>query len=467
MNTNRKTFLKTTDFFTALTVVLRHVLRGSGYIVPGNRLTKGVVDGTGIAKKTRLPICLCLLLLLQSCETQKYAASDRMMIPADFAGMVHAGHTRQAEEYRFLDEMGISWVLTTFYWDAIERQQGVWDFSGTDAFVDSAKVHGKKIIAVLAYQTDWLFPEGESKKYIAPENIRHFVHFVEKTVSRYKGRVDAWQIWNEPNFSLFWKGSREEYLALTNVASAKIRETDPDAQLLMGGFNLLGYRPYLKGLFESGAMQYGGDMSFHPYNLNPGWVTGCYTKLLKRLDRENFTGNVVVTEIGYPTGGWYPHSIPEKKLGPYIVKTMTLLAVHKARMVCWYQLFDPPKDRIRKSDSEDFFGLAYPDYEKKQGADAFPACVKNIAGKTYDPSYPSLAGIPRGVQAYYFEGDDGSRTLILWKKTAGSKKMPLSLTGNNALLFDSETCLTVPVNTDETLKVTRTPVIITWREDLP
>jgi hypothetical protein len=409
-----------------------------------------------------IPVCLCLPFLLPSCGTRNFATSGRVTIPADFAGMVHAGHSRQAEEYKFLDELGVSWILTTFYWGSIERQQGEWNFSGTDAFVDSAKVHGKKIIVVLAYQTDWIFPEGESKAYIAPENIQHFVHFVEKTVSRYKGRVDAWQVWNEPNFSRFWKGSREDYLALTKAASAKIRETDPDALLLMGGFNILGYHSYFKGLFESGAMQYGGDMSFHPYHLHPGWVTNCYTKLLKRLDKRNFAGNVVVTEIGYPTGGRYPNSVPEKKLGSHIVKTMTLLAVHKAQIVCWYQLFDPPKERIRQSDSEDFFGLAYPDYEKKQGADAFPACVKNVAGKTYDPSYPSLAGIPRSVQAYYFEGEDGSRTLILWKKRAGSKKVQLSLIGRNVMLFDAKTCLTVPIRRDETLTVAPTPMIITW-----
>jgi hypothetical protein len=444
MNTNRKSFPETAVSVTAPAPVAR---RDKGLLIP---------------------ICLCFLMLLQACGTQHDAASGRVKIPTDFAGMVHAGHSRQDEEYRFLEELGVSWVLTTFYWGSIERQPGEWDFSDTDAFVEAAEKHGKKIIVILAYQTDWLFPDGGSKKYISPENIPHFVNFVEKTVSRYKGRVDAWQIWNEPNYSLFWKGSREEYLALAKAASAKIREADPDAQLLMGGFNILGYHSYLKGLFESGAMEYGGDMSFHPYNLNPEWVANCYEKLLKRLDRQHFTGKVVVTEIGYPTGGWYPHAVSEKKLGSHIVKTMTLLAIRKAQVVCWYQLFDPPKGKADKSNSEDFFGLAYdPDYEKKQGADAFPACVKNIAGKTYDPSYPSRAGIPRGVRAYYFEGDDGLRTLILWKKTGGSKKVQLSLTGKDVRVFDSKTCLTVPARADETLKVSKTPLIVTWSESLP
>jgi len=392
------------------------------------------------------------------------SAEQNVLIPEDFAGMVHAGHTKTDAEYAFMDEMGISWTLTTFYWGSIERRQGEWDFSGTDAFVDAAKAHGKKIIGVLAYDVRWIHPEGETKRYITQEQLPHFLEFVEKTVSRYKGRVDAWQIWNEPNYRVFWKGSLDDYLAMAKAGSELIRATDPDAKLLMGGFNLLGYGKYLNGLFTSGAMQYGGEASFHPYYLNPNGSARVYDALIRRLAKNGYDGKVWITEVGYPTGGWYPTRVAEKKYGAYIVKTMTLLAVRGVRVACWYQLFDPPRDRRKKRNSEDYFGLAYPDFEKKQGAEAYPACVKNIVGKTYNPASPISAALPKSVESYCFEGDDGLRTLILWKRHSGTKTVTLPLAGSEHKVFDSKTGLSSTFEPSQPVEISAFPLIITWKE---
>jgi hypothetical protein len=330
--------------------------------------------------------------------------------------------------------------------------------------VAKAKKKKKKVIIVLGYEVDWIFPEGKSKRYIPTANIPDFVNFVEKTVSRYKGRVDAWQVWNEPNFAHFWKGTRDEYLKLTNAASAKIKEIDPDALLLMGGFNLLGYKSYLKGLFTTGAMELGGDISFHPYNLNPNWAIGSYKGLQKQLKKYNYKGNIVITEVGFPTGGWYPNAVKEKKYGAYIVKIMTLLAVNNAKIACWYQLFDPDKEKREKFNSEDFFGLAFRNYEKKQGAEAYPATVKNIVGKTYIPAYSSVVKFPKNLKTFYFEGADNTRTLIVWKKNYGSKKLQLSLDGKNCKIFDAKTENKFSINNNQKIKVTKYPLIITWEK---
>ncbi|MDR1792065.1 MAG: hypothetical protein LBR36_01275 [Bacteroidales bacterium] len=408
-------------------------------------------------------IIILSLFLFISCGTSKQFISNKIEIPTDFAGMVHAGHTKTPAEYHFIDEMGISWVLTTFYWGSIEHKEGVWDFASTDAFVDSARSYSKKIIAVLGYQTDWIYPQGGSKKYISPAHIPDFVNFVEKTVSRYKGKIDAWQIWNEPNFKMFWKGSKEDYLALTAAASAKIQQIDPQAKVLMGGFNLLGYGKYLQSLFNSNLMTSGRAASFHPYNATPLWSAGIFDNFAKRLNKNHFQGEIFVTEVGYPTGGWYPSKVGDKKLGAYIVKTLTLLAIRGVRVACWYQLFDPDPQKRNKSNSEDYFGLAFHNYTYKQGAKAYPACVKNIAGKTYIPQYQAFTNIPKSVSTFYFEGNDGTKTLILWKKSAGTKKISLPSTVKNATLFDAKTEITRPVEENEILKVTPFPFIITWK----
>src|SRR5262249_4671347 len=53
--------------------------------------------------------------------------------------------------------------------------------------------------------------------------------FVYAMVSRYKGSIKHWGMWNEPNLSQFWTGSRAQYVndILVNGARAA-KAADPD-----------------------------------------------------------------------------------------------------------------------------------------------------------------------------------------------------------------------------------------------
>ena len=62
-----------------------------------------------------------------------------------------------------------------------------------------------------------------------------WARFVAAAVARYGDRVDAWEIWNEPDFSFFWSGSVADYARLLKVAWLAARSVDPDAQILVGG----------------------------------------------------------------------------------------------------------------------------------------------------------------------------------------------------------------------------------------
>ena len=123
---------------------------------------------------------------LLSCSSTRFPNSGTVHVPDDCFGIVHSSM------YDIMEEMGAVWTLRTFYWSSIEREKGRFDFSGYDTYVDEAKREGKKVVAVMAYQTDWIFPEGKSKKYILPAYIPDFLNFIEETVKHFQGRVDVW-----------------------------------------------------------------------------------------------------------------------------------------------------------------------------------------------------------------------------------------------------------------------------------
>jgi hypothetical protein len=62
-----------------------------------------------------------------------------------------------------------------------------------------------------------------------PRNLEDWRTFVRTVVSRYKGRIQAYEIWNEPNLDDFWSGSTDQMLALTKEASDIIHSVDPQA----------------------------------------------------------------------------------------------------------------------------------------------------------------------------------------------------------------------------------------------
>ena len=390
-------------------------------------------------------------------------------IPEDFFGIVHAGETKSADEYRLLDEMGIEWILATFYWRIIEEQKGTFDFSRYDDFVDTARKNNKKIIAVLGYEAAWLFPEGKNKKYIAPENIPLFLNFVEETVRRYKDRVDVWEIWNEPNFT-FWRGPNRDFFELSRLTAMKIREVDAGAYIL-GGVFWRAPKGFIKNMHKAGAMEDLDGLAFHPYAVNPEGAMKVHDKFLKTLSEINYTGSVWITEIGYPTGGWYPTKVSLEKLPSYVIKTIAGAAARGTRLLSWYELFDahlegevPPNTM----DSEKFFGLAYRDYSRKNGAWAYQLCSQYLPGSRYAAEFPRKENIPSNIVSFCFMGGiSGGNTLIIWNDRNRIQKVNLHLSAP-ALLHDISTGNARDLPRETVLDVGKEPLFITWQgEDIP
>jgi hypothetical protein len=294
-------------------------------------------------------------------------------IPDDIAGVCHAGTPGSEQENAILDELGIIWVRNDFSWNNIEPYDGVWNFSRFDHIVESNNRRGRKMIGILDYDTSWLHQNDGMEYFISAEELPRYIDYVEKVVTRYKGKVEAWEIWNEPNVGIrFWKGPAKDFYALSKAAAAKIRECDPEAKIIAGSFWRVPTR-FIKNMFASGALDDVDAISFHPYAATPARTAKQYDKFATLMQKMHYSGEIWVTEVGYPTGGIYPSRVSEAKLGGYIRDTFTALALRGARVIVWYHLSDTfTRDNTPKSlNSELFFGLIYSDYKKKQGVIPF------------------------------------------------------------------------------------------------
>jgi hypothetical protein len=396
-----------------------------------------------------------------SCTTSTFSTGETRRIPEDYFGIApYNGQQLDERDYAIMDDLGVVWMRRTFRWSVMEPAPGTWNFADYDAYVAGAKKAGKKVLAILAYETPWLYENGR-EDYIGPDKLPRYLAFVEQVVRRYQGQIDAYEIWNEPN-GIFWKGPREDFFTLTRAAAAKIREVDPSAAIV-GGALWRVPRSFIQGLFTSGAMENVDVISCHPYALSPRRAIQVYDRFARLVTELGFSGDIWVTEVGYPTRGWYPTKVSPNNYPAHIVKTLAGLAVRGSRISFWYELFDRynPGQEISKLNSENYFGIAYPDYSYKKGAEAYALCGRYLAGKTYRPELPERNSLPSSVECLYFQGDDNQHTLILWKER-GRRRVTVSLPGTERRLHDIASGGAEDIPEELTLVIDRTPRVFTW-----
>ena len=97
--------------------------------------------------------------------------------------------------------------------------------------VAAATQHGLQIVAVLDTSPPWARP-AETPLHTPPTELADFGAFARALAERYGDRVDAYQVWDEPNLSSHWGNRYVEprgYARLLREAAISIRQSDPAA----------------------------------------------------------------------------------------------------------------------------------------------------------------------------------------------------------------------------------------------
>ena len=142
-------------------------------------------------------------------------------------------------------DAGFKWVKQEVLWYEIEQpakgqyydqKNNVPDtWAKYDRIVDLCQEYGLNLIARLDTSPEWA-RLGKPKLQTPPDNFDDYGDFVYNIVSRYKGKVKYFQIWNEPNWSFEW-GDRpvnaQEYVRLLKIGYLRAKEANPDAVILV------------------------------------------------------------------------------------------------------------------------------------------------------------------------------------------------------------------------------------------
>lgn len=139
-------------------------------------------------------------------------------------------------------DAGLTWVKQQFAWRDIEGAgKGKFAWDNADQAVSYANRFKIDMLARVDNAPDWAAPgcNVESKKQMGPaKNTQDWLDFLTAFVTRYKGRIRMYEIWNEPNLSREWCGrppNPTEYAALLKASYAKIKSIDPNAIVISAG----------------------------------------------------------------------------------------------------------------------------------------------------------------------------------------------------------------------------------------
>ena len=145
-----------------------------------------------------------------------------------------------------------------FIWNGIEREKGVFSWEAADKYIVYAQEHNQKTIATIWPHANWEQKSCKRKKarspfgrkftkYLSkPCSMEDYKNFLIKLVDRYNGDgkndmpgltkpIIHWQIMNEREFKMFFKGTEDDFVEIFNFSSKLIKSKQKDAVIIMAG----------------------------------------------------------------------------------------------------------------------------------------------------------------------------------------------------------------------------------------
>ena len=136
-----------------------------------------------------------------------------------------------------LQAAGVRWVRIDTAWNGIEDtykgSRNIWHIRMVDFCVNQARAHGMKVLITLWLTPGWA--NGNQSDKVPPTNVQDYAHFARWAATYWRGRVDAWEVWNEPDQSGFWRSDLATYVDLLKAAYPGFKAGDPNAQVVLAG----------------------------------------------------------------------------------------------------------------------------------------------------------------------------------------------------------------------------------------
>ena len=318
-----------------------------------------------------LPLTLLALLMFPAAAR---ASSDMEFALQDDDVFVHQqGYDRD----RALDHavaLGTTRIRVNVLWERVRVSGGAtsarYDFSAIDALQEAAADRGIDLQLTIAGPAPAWATRNHKVGNVAPDPKKYGA-FVRTVVTHFKGKVDRYSLWNEPNWKSWLEPQKDAarlYRGLYGAGYRAVKSVDPDAEVLMGelaptgGGKAIAPLKFLRDMFKGAKPMKADGFAMHPYQLTsaPNTVAGkiddvsigtlprlttALDALYKARKLKTSSGrklDVYLTEFGYLTAG--SRRQPQTRIANWLVAAIEVARRNKrVKQLLQYQLIDPPK----------------------------------------------------------------------------------------------------------------------------
>ena len=353
-----------------------------------------------------------------------------------------------SERGRVLDNLasaGVGWVTLDLGWKSLQptsaSSYSMGDVAEWDRQVTEVRSRGLKVLAIFHSAPRWA--SGTSSKNGRPKDPKAYANAAAWLAKRYNGstvsptlRIDAIQLWNEPNLNDFWapepSSTRVSSFAnLVKVAGPAVKRANPNMKVVAGGLTTVDTAWYSEFVKTSGVIGTYDAIGVHPYQ-SPGDATPetydaswgkYYMRHLSVLDSlmtsKNDKAKIWATEFGWSTHantsstpGW-ARGVSEAKQADYLLRSMKVMAATgRVQAAFWYAAAT-----TSTGDTQfDNYALLRKDWSRKPAYYALKCAASGVCGPTTSTAAPTAQRSLVTSGSTWSYSDTGKNLGTGWRK---------------------------------------------------
>ena len=237
-------------------------------------------------------------------------------------------------------------------WGALEPEKGKFDWHSLDTWVSQAQAHHVGVDYIFLNTPQWAStrptescnngPHGCA----APPNPADWEEFVTAIVTRYKGKISSYELWNEPNVSGYWTGTPQQMVDMASKAYRIIKSVDPNALVVSPSASSTGWPApadaWLDQYLSAGGGKYADVIGWHGYsgrNDRPALPPEDLVRQIRVMKSVLAKHHLSNMPLWNTEGGWGKNAqLPsEDQQADFLVKWYLIQFTNGISRAYWYQ----------------------------------------------------------------------------------------------------------------------------------
>ncbi|MBI1879827.1 MAG: cellulase family glycosylhydrolase [Chloroflexi bacterium] len=275
---------------TTVVVALQPISRGSEFITgsigrrgwPTRNLPTGFIadEAEAIGKVARTDIVQGQVIVRGMLVDASGADTPDLSVSFGY-GIQAAPNGDTAANINHIKQLGFEWVKFQMAWQDVEPVPHSYAWGLWDDVISTYAANDIKIMVSIPKAPDWARPAADDKSVEGPPaDPAKYADFVAKVADRYRGKVQAIEIWNEQNlwYEAGGKGriNAADYVKLLQLAYQAIKAANPEMIVISGAMSPAGNVgdmatddiDYLRQMYAHGVKGYFDALGANPSGYN-------------------------------------------------------------------------------------------------------------------------------------------------------------------------------------------------------